>query len=195
MHTPPVYLVVGWMRSGTSMMMHALKEGGMTVTSSPEREAFGQASSDAHYQVNPGGMFELPIAALEAPDFPGTYVGRVVKVVIPWLHVLKSVEGLRYKILFMHRDSEEIRQDYEAAFDRRVTCQTIDAQVRDGLRGLQARADMDLLVVPYRSIVFHPAFWMQQIRWAGWPIDPTKAATVVQESLYTFRREALTVGL
>ena len=36
MHTPPVYLVVGWMRSGTSMMMHALKEGGMNVTSGPE---------------------------------------------------------------------------------------------------------------------------------------------------------------
>lgn len=52
-----LWLVSGFMRSGTSMMMSCLEAGGMSVVKSEAREQFGQVHSDEHYKVNAGKVY------------------------------------------------------------------------------------------------------------------------------------------
>src|SRR5215211_4239024 len=95
----PVILVSGLPRSGTSMMMRMLAEGGLPILTDELR----RADDD-----NPEGYFELEVvrqlkegnaAWLERAN------GKAVKVISALLEYLP--ENYRYKIIFMERDPRE----------------------------------------------------------------------------------------
>ena len=97
-HTP-VYIVSGFPRSGTSLMMQMLKRGGVDVATDSKRKA------DQH---NPKGYFELN-ATLKLGQSAGwlkEMEGKAVKVLLPLLRFLPA--ELNYKIILMERPLQEI---------------------------------------------------------------------------------------
>lgn len=186
-------LVSGFMRSGTSMIMSCLEAGGMDVVKSEQRDKFGAAHSDQHYRVNPYGLYEPDIREMNEPGWPKQHDGKVLKVVVPWLRAL-SVHD--YRVVFMLRDPEEIRQSYEAAFGGKMKREAIERQTVEALDQLRNRRDVrTITTLNYRDVVDDPILAFAKLRSDGWPIDGEAAASVVQPELCRFRREKLTVGI
>lgn len=188
-----LWLVSGFMRSGTSMMMSCLEAGGMSVVKSAEREQFGAAHSDEHYKVNAGGLYEPNPAEMNQPGWPKQHDGTALKVVVPWLRAL-SVHD--YRVVFLLREFEEIRQSYEGAFGQKLKREGIERQVTEGLAQLHNRRDVrTVTTLNYADVIANPLAAFNKLRSAGWPIDVEAAASLVNPELYRFRLERLTVGL
>lgn len=94
-----VYVVSGFPRSGTSMMMQMLSAGGMKVFSDYKRKAD---------ESNPKGYYEHEgIKSLaKQPKLLLETKGKLVKIVAPQLTHL--VPRLKYKMIFMDRQMEEV---------------------------------------------------------------------------------------
>lgn len=95
-----ITVVSGLPRSGTSMMMSALKAGGMPLLVDGIREADGN---------NPRGYYEFePVKKLPkgSVDWLDAARGKAVKIISALLDYLP--EGFQYRIIFMERDIEEI---------------------------------------------------------------------------------------
>jgi len=102
----------------------------------------------------------------------------------------------------MLRDPEEIRQSWEAMFDKRAPAMFHPGaepdywQVAyDLYRIMENRRDTQITLVQYRRILSAPLKIFQRLRTAGWPIDPDKAASVIQGGQCRFRREELEEGV
>ncbi len=188
-----IYLVTGFPRSGTSMMMACLEAGGMECVSSPQRDCLNDAHADALYRPNPHGLYEPSMAEMSDPTFPRMHEGKAVKVVVPFLGRLAVAS---YRVLFMRRDAEEIRQSLEGAFGERLTCERIENAVSEAIKTLANRRDVDMTTeVEYRWVLKNPQTFFRSLYLFGWPINPEKAAAAVQPELCRFKRELLTEGL
>src|SRR5215207_3293217 len=95
----PVIIVSGLPRSGTSMMMRMLAEGGLSILTDEQR----RADDD-----NPNGYFELEVVK-QLKEHDSTWLkeadGKVVKVISSLLEYLPA--QYHYKIIFMERDFGE----------------------------------------------------------------------------------------
>lgn len=184
-----IYLVTGFMRSGTSMFMQALEAGGMTVVRSESRDRMNAAHSDELYRPNPESLYEPDVREMREPGWPRQHDGKALKVVAPFLPRL-AVHG--YRVVFMRRDPEEIRQSYEGAFGVRLRVERIEQTVFEGLRTLRNRRDVhDLVGLNFADVIDDPVSAFASL---NWPIDAQAAVSVVDPSLYRFRKELLTVG-
>lgn len=191
----PVYVVGGFMRSGTSMMMRALEAGGMTACYRQSRDEMKARFADAHYDPNVGGLYELERTDYLKPDFPRGYEGKLIKALRMGPARMAVMPG-GSRVLFMRRDAEEIRQSCMAFFGSADwTVEGIESQVRQSLEAIRNRRDTEVMEVPYRSVVEHSAEWFARIRDFGFPIDAEKAAAVVSDQHLRYRRENLEVGI
>lgn len=169
-------------------MMAALEAGGMSVALSPTRERFNW--TDGTYRPNSGGLYELEPAGMWAPTWPRQYDGRAIKVLTRWIRHLAVHE---YRAIFMHRDAEEIRQSYRAAFSINKSLDAIETEQREALATLRNRRDvLDVQELDYEQALRFPIESLQAI---DWPIDAGKAASVIDDSKYRFRKDRLVVGL
>lgn len=75
----PVYVIGGFMRSGTSMMMRALEAGGMEACYRKSRDQMKARYADDQYDPNAGGLYELERRDYRRPDFPIGYEGKLIK--------------------------------------------------------------------------------------------------------------------
>ena len=155
---PPVTVVSGLPRSGTSMLMQMLAAGGLEAYTDAKREAD---------EDNPRGYLEHENAIKIAAD--SSWVpevrGGVVKLVAQLLTHLPS-DGETYRVIFMDRDLREIVRSQRAMLDRlgkeggRLAdsrmMQTLDAQVAKVERMLDRRPDMDVLFVDYHEVLKDP---------------------------------------
>jgi hypothetical protein len=187
-----IYLVTGFMRSGTSMMCECLEAGGMSVVKSEARDRFGAAHGDEHYAVNPNGLYEPNPRDMQSPGWPRQHDGKALKVVFPWLNALAVHQ---YKAVAMLRDAEEIRQSFEGAFGKSIPLERIRQASKEGLEKLNNRRDVQLICLCYSEVVSDPLGAFGLLGSQGWPIEPAKAAAVVKPELYRFRLETLTVGI
>lgn len=176
-----IYIVSGYMRCGTSMMMQALSSGGLTPAFDPKRDEIAERCSDSSYRANPGGLFEISFEDYERPDFEKCYSGKLVKVFSWGLPLLAKFDR---KIVFMQRNKEEIRQSLEAMFYQNQHKPTVD--IKD--------APPDALCLQYRDVVSSPLKAFSYLRSLGWPIEPRECARVVAPNLYRFRIERLAAG-
>jgi hypothetical protein len=122
-----VTIVSGLPRSGTSMMMRALDVGGL------------RAMTDGHRQPdidNPYGYFEYEPAKRLAEDtsWLAAARGKVVKIVYRLLYYLPSDH--QYRIVFMHRDLDEVIASQNAMLRRSGL--VVDAHADAGLKRLFA---------------------------------------------------------
>ncbi len=153
----PIVVVSGLPRSGTSMMMQMLANGGIPAFSDGNREAD---------EDNPRGYFEHEKSARLGSDaswMPDAR-GHAVKIVAQLLPFLPR--GERYRVIFMDRDLHEIVKSQRVMLDRLERkggsltdarmMSTLDAQVAQVERLLARRPDIDAIFVDYGSVLEDP---------------------------------------
>jgi hypothetical protein len=187
--SPAIVVVSGLPRSGTSMMMKMLAEGGLaTVT-----DSLRTADED-----NPNGYFEFePVKQLAAgqDDWLKSASGKTVKVVSALLEHLPS--RYHYKVLFMEREIKEILASQQKMLHRRgednsASDDDMEAQFRDHLRAtkywLSRQPNMDILYVDYNKLMAKPDDYGARIaEFLGLPVDVAKMLDVPNENLYRNR--------
>ncbi len=197
-----IYIVSGYMRTGTSMMMCCLEAGGISPVLSPTRDKMNEAWGDQHYKPNAKGLYELEVWQSSELGFPQMYGGKAIKILARTLHGI-SVGRHRYKIIFMLRHPEEIRQSYRAFLPDppRFICErTMEpdapyyAVMRDIINIAKQRRDVDLAEFNYKDVISNPLQVFLELVDKGWKINAEAAAAVVDEKQYRFRLENLAIG-
>lgn len=191
-----LYVVSGFMRTGTSMMMRALEEGGMDAVYKQSRDVMKNRHADEHYDPNIGGLYELERADYKKPDFPRKYKGKLIKALsrgVPSMAVMK--DGI--KVIFMRRDKEEIRQSYNAFFGNPLNPNlNITKHLNDIKERILNRKDIiSFDELWFRDVVNNPLLYFKHLKKVGWPIDPDKASSVVDANYLRFKQENLTIGI
>ena len=173
-----IYIVSGFFRSGTSMMMQALESTGFSIYRSRSRDAFNELHTDCTKRPNPVSLYEPGMDDLRMPGFPRQYDGKAVKILVPWL---SSMAVHDYRVLVMRRNPEAIIASYERAFHEFWDKRTRDAFISDyplrmeeALRWFRNRRDVrSVSVLEFEDAVRHP---IQSIRTLGWEGDLCHAA-------------------
>ena len=143
------YIVSGLERSGTSLMMQMLHNGGLPVAYDESRIA------DEH---NPRGYYELAggkiINRLMNADFNlEAYRGQIIKVTA---YGLKFLPPAKYKIIYMMRNIDEVLKsmkkmgaDIKEEDDRTLFSKLDSFSIELMLR----RSDMDHIKIHYRDLL------------------------------------------
>lgn len=192
---PPIIIVSGLPRSGTSMMMQMLAAGGLPLVTDRVRTA-----DDS----NPEGYFELEaVKDLDKPERRGELRwlldarGRGVKILSPLLAYLPDSHN--YRVIFMQRPLAEViaSQDVMLARAGERTDLAPPTRVADAyethlrtVHGLLARRPcFDTLFVSYPEVIAQPQDAATRIARfvASPPLDAARMAMVVNERLYRQR--------
>ena len=200
-----LYIVSGFMRTGTSMMMKALEAGGLEAEYKQSRETMRQRFADDKYDPNVGGLYELEREDYMKPGFPKGYEGKLIKA-LNMEHkqpngVGKSMnimpDGIR--VVYMKRDAEEIRQSFDAFFDKQLPeeqIKTMNERFKRCLERIRNRRDVitchDFW---FREVIEDPKKHFQILKEAGWRIDVDKCVEVVEPKYCRFKKENLTKGV
>lgn len=186
----PVYLVSGLPRSGTSMMMHCLKAGGMRIASDASQEPLNVTYGHDGYKPNPNGFYAMA-ADFTAPGFPAAYEGQVVKA--PREALLSLPDG-DYRLCFMKRNPAEIRASmqrfmpYAGAWSEDALLEIYDLYVPALVERLRDRG-MQAMELDYAQVVDNPLAAFGKLSLDMWPVDAAAAVSVVDPALYRFRLE------
>ncbi len=185
----PVIVVSGLPRSGTSMLMMMLSEGGLPLVTDSMR---------GPDEDNPNGYFEFePVKALAEGkhQWLADAGGKVVKVVSALLEHLPP--GQRYRILFMEREIKEILASQQKMLARRnepsaTADSEMEARFREHLAAIKywlaRQPNMDVLYVDYNRMMSSPEVDCQMIAdFVGLPLDVARMRLVPNQRLYRNR--------
>lgn len=189
----PIYIVSGFMRSGTSCMMKALEAGGLEAVYNPDRDIMNKQHGDENYQINSGGFYELNGKQYQHPDFPDNHEGKLVKYLWGGMPLLRASESVKH-IIFMRRPVVEIAASYEAAFGSKhpQAIPELDAKL-DRIQDILAmRRDVRLSVVDYRNVLLDPIGIFLLLEKRGFQIDYSKSAAIVDVTQYRHKGYSLT---
>lgn len=185
----PIIIVSGLPRSGTSMMMKMLAEGGLQIVTDRVRHADDD---------NPNGYFELEtVKSLPEGDF--TWLkkadGKVVKVVSSLLEFLPS--AYTYKVIFMEREVKEILASQKKMLLHRneplkVDDTEMELQFRNHVAAIKAwlvrQANFEVIYVNFNSLIADPKTMCQQISdFIGTALNVERMLSVPSETLYRNR--------
>jgi hypothetical protein len=184
-----IVVVSGLPRSGTSMMMKMLAEGGLSIVMDSIREAD---------EDNPNGYFEIELSKdLKDGNTKWLYdaQGKVVKVISYLLEFLP--DDLSYDVIFMEREIGEILASQKKMLQRRnETSPLSDAEMaarfQEHLRAVKywmaRKANMRILFVRYSDMVKSPeAFCKSVADFLELPLDLQAMQSVPDQSLYRNR--------
>lgn len=193
-----IYLVTGHMRTGTSMMMAALTAGGIEPVYSATRDAALETqTADDLYSINPC-VYEPSQEQVTEVGFPRMHDGKCLKMLWGGLGKLAPAD---YRVVFMWRDPEEIRQSYEGAFVRASSPPWLidggyEARMNIALDHLRNRRDVHTVTeLRYREVLADPIVAFGALKADGWPLDVSASAAVVDPGMCRFKREELLVGI
>lgn len=197
MTTPPgepVYLVCGYPRSGTSMLMRCLEAGGVPCVYDRRHDAaLNQSSSVPGYVPNPHGFYEMPDRSHRHADW-AQFRGKAIKCLHDELAILRP--GHRYRAAYLTRDPAEIRRSFAAlvAVPRPpqsfAFLEDYAAGVAADVETLSGRWAADVTVMHYPDVVADPAGQLARLAAAGWPVDVAAAEGSVDPALYRNRGAA-----
>jgi hypothetical protein len=184
-----VIVVSGLPRSGTSMMMKMLAEGGLPVLT----DAIRSADED-----NPNGYFELEVVKQLAEgqkDWLANADHKLVKVISALLEHLPPEH--HYKVLFMERQIPEILASQRKMLARRnetskVSDEEMQAQFTEHLKAIKywlaRQPNMDVLYVDYNRMMADPDQYLQKVAsFIAMPLDLDKMRAVPNAQLYRNR--------
>ena len=187
--TQTVIVVSGLPRSGTSMMMKMLAEGGLPVLT----DAVRAADED-----NPNGYFELEAVKQLSEgqkDWLADADHKIVKVISALLEHLPPEH--HYKVLFMERQIPEVLASQRKMLARRnetssVSDEEMEARFREHLKvikyWLARQPNMDVLYMDYNRMMADPDLYLQKIvDFVGLPLDTARMRAVPNEGLYRNR--------
>ncbi len=185
----PIVVVSGLPRSGTSMMMRMLAEGGLPIVTDELR----RADDD-----NPKGYFELEVvrqlkqgnsAWLEDAN------GKAVKVISALLEYLPR--EYQYKVIFMERESKETLASQKKMLSHRgetskLSDEEMERQFHEHLAAVKPwlirQPNMEVLYVKYNALMAQPEPFCEQI--AGFldlPLNQARMLAVPDKQLYRNR--------
>jgi hypothetical protein len=184
-----IIIVSGLPRSGTSMMMKMLTEGGLPAVT----DSLRQADED-----NPNGYFEIEqVKALKDGEKKWLYDarGKVVKVISYLLEFLP--DDISYDIIFMEREISEVLASQRKMLQRRNETSTLtdtemEAQFREHLRAVKywaaRKSNMRILFVKYSEMVGAPENLCGVVAdFLEIPLDLKAMQSVPSQSLYRNR--------
>jgi hypothetical protein len=185
----PVIIVSGLPRSGTSMMMKMLAEGGLQIVTDEIRHADDD---------NPNGYFELEtVKLLHEGNFMWlrNASGKVIKVISSLLEYLPSQYS--YKVIFMERELEEILASQKKMLLNRNESPKLDdaemeQQFRNHLAAMKAwlvrQANIEVLYVNFNALIADPKpFCIKISDFIGIPLIMDHMLSVPSEKLYRNR--------
>ena len=191
---PPVIVVSGLPRSGTSMMMKMLGAADLDVVTDEIRTAD---------EDNPKGYFEYERVKELDKDGDKAWVvehrGKVLKIIS---FLLKDLpDSCFYKVIFMRRNLEEVIASQNKMLLRRGESAdgSDDAKMRQLYANHLRRVDVmlesnphfELLDVHYRQVVENPAEQAKRVsRFLGLKDSAAAMAGAVDDRLYRNRRQA-----
>ncbi len=184
-----IVVVSGLPRSGTSMMMKMLAQGGVPIVMDGQREAD---------EDNPNGYFEIELSKkLKNGEINWIYEaqGKAVKVISYLLEYLPA--DLNYDIIFMDREIHEVLASQKKMLQRRgetnsISDEEMEAQFRSHLKALKYWAarqpNMRIHYVNYTEAVTSPSTVVPSIaEFLRQPLDVQAMQSVPSESLYRNR--------
>jgi hypothetical protein len=185
-----VIIVSGLPRSGTSLMMQMLDNGGVPVVTDHIRSA----DTD-----NPKGYYEFEqVKAIKRdPSWLPATRGKAVKMVSQLLYDLPPNES--YRVLFMERDLEEVLLSQEKMLRRLGRAPAPREQIKPAfalhLERLHAwlakQSNMALLRVSYNGLLEQPREHAERVRqFLGGAPDVEAMVRTVDPSLYRNRKAA-----
>jgi hypothetical protein len=179
-----IIIVSGLPRSGTSLMMQMLENGGVEVVTDNVRTA----DTD-----NPRGYYELePVKKIKQDTtwLPGTR-GKAFKMVSQLLYHLPASE--RYRIIFMERDLDETLLSQEKMLERLNRTAAPREKIRESytlhlesLHGwLRQQGNIKVLRVSYNDLIERPELEAKRIgEFLGRNVNVDNMAKTVDPSLY-----------
>jgi len=184
-----IIVVSGLPRSGTSMMMKMLEEGGLSVLT----DALRSADDD-----NPNGYLEYELVK-QLADGNVKWLAdadqKVVKVISQLLEYLPPEH--KYKIVFMEREIKEVLASQHKMLDHRneksqISDAELNEQFQQHLKAvkfwLARQPNIDLLYVNYNEIMANPDDYCQAIAdFLNLDIDVSKMRSVPNKRLYRNR--------
>ena len=185
----PIIIVSGLPRSGTSMMMRMLAEGGLPILTDELR----RADDD-----NPNGYFELELVR-QLKEGNVTWLnqanGKVVKVISALLEYLPK--EYQYKIIFMERDPRETLASQKKMLDHRgqeskLSDEEMEGQFYKHLAAMKPwlvrQPNMDVLYVNYNALIAEPEPFCDRItEFLGISLNQTQMLAVPDQQLYRNR--------
>jgi len=183
-----ITIVSGLPRSGTSLMMSALKAGGMPLL------VDGVRQSDDN---NPKGYFEYErVKKLAKGDSEWLFKaqGKAVKIISALLEYLP--DEYHYQVIFMERDIEEILASQKRMLERNdkkaespvadeAMKQYYQAHLSEIKAWLQKKDWIRCMFVSYNDILFDPEKVFSQVtHFSDHDLDSGAMAEVVEPSLY-----------
>lgn len=187
--TKTIIVVSGLPRSGTSMMMKMLAEGGLPILTDSIR---------GMDEDNPNGYFEFELVK-QLADGNAKWLadanGRAVKIISQLLEYLPSEH--KYKVIFMERDIKEILISQRKMLERRreghqINDAEMEKQFEDHLGNvkfwLARQPNMEALYINYNHLISIPSNSMVAIQdFIGTPLDIKKMNAVPTRDLYRSR--------
>jgi hypothetical protein len=182
-----IIVVSGLPRSGTSLMMQMLEQGGIEVVTDRVRTA----DTD-----NPRGYFEFEAVKRIKQDaswLPGTR-GKVFKAVSQLLYDLPPSE--RYRIIFMQRDLDEILRSQEKMLVRlgrtpahaETMKQSYLLHLERLFSWLAKQVNMEVLYVRYNDLVADPEPHAQRVNsFLGGICNVEQMISAIDPALYRNR--------
>lgn len=185
----PIIVVSGLPRSGTSMMMRMLAEGGLSILTDELR----RADDD-----NPNGYFELEVVK-QLREGDSAWLkdahGKVVKVISSLLEFLPQEN--HYKIIFMERDSRETLASQKKMLDHRgqeakLSDEEMEQQFQSHLAAMKPwlvrQPNMEVLYVNYNALMAEPKPFCERItNFLDLPLDQSHMLDVPDTQLYRNR--------
>lgn len=177
-----IYIVSGYMRSGTSMMMQALEAGGVEAIYSSQRdECMNKKWGDPDYKPNER-YYELEAEDYQDASFPEAYEGKLIKCL--WGGMLRLRPVTEYRVIFMRRDTKAIQRSLTAFFGQPTEhAQSVNFQRQlDNVASIlrDRRSVLSVHEIQYVDVVSNPLPVFEILANQGWPIASAKAAQIPQ---------------
>lgn len=189
MEKQPIIIVSGLPRSGTSMMMRMLAEGGLPILT----DALRRPDDD-----NPNGYFELEVVRQLKEgniDWLKDANGKAVKIISGLLEYLP--QDYQYKIIFMERDPEETLVSQKKMLDHRgqisrLSDEEMEEQFHQHLAAMKPwlvrQPNMEVLYVNYNTLMAEPIFLCEKVtEFLELPLNEAQMLGVPDPRLYRNR--------
>ena len=183
-----IYIISGYMRSYTTMMMHCLEAGGMEVVWDSERDDW---ASQNGIEVNPDNKLrEITDSTLATFwENPAQFDGKVIKILSKYGYL--RLPPWEYKVIVMTRNPEEIRQSFHRVFGKpleysdpsgesKPLSDDLYEHILRGTLSDLANAGIDALLLSGNTVLKKPLQVFEFLKQNGWPIEPQRAAAEVQ---------------
>lgn len=186
-----IIVVSGLPRSGTSMMMRMLEQGGVPVLVDHIRTP---------NEDNPLGYYEFErVKKMPEGDFAWLEEAKGSAVKVLAVLLMHLPENYTYNVLFMRRNMQEMLDSQRAMLVRRgedadriddsEMARLFDKHLDDLYAWMDSRSNVRYLEVDYNAVLENPSAWAQKVQqFLGMQLDGPAMISVVAPELYRQRQ-------